>query len=151
MGRDGFGTIEINCVQRVVLAKIVHPAPCSSLFNEILNDDLLDPFPSFRIREVNNGHINTHTFQKVRTAVRLLKEVAFLYSLFKLVLPQVGRACQVSEIWVQVDHWLDTVIRPPFHKLLPIRVLVEVKLPVPLQPVSLGVSVSADPVLHPKG
>lgn len=139
-------------VEGHVLAEVVHPAPCSSFFDHVLLDDVLDPFPALRIGQVDAAELDGVAVHQLRRAVLVHDEVAFLVGLLELVgVGRVGHfARDVREVRVDVDQRPDVQGCPVFDHLIPVRVVASIELPVPLEPLALREGLEADPVLHPE-
>lgn len=76
-----------DCVKGHVFAEVVHPATTTSLFYQIVFDNLLCPVPCSRVSEINHAELDRNALNKVGLVGTILNEIAISVTLSKLVLP----------------------------------------------------------------
>ena len=149
MVHDGVRSIEVDCVEGGVLAKVVHPTGGTTLDNQVVLNDVLHPRPGIWVGEINHGKVNAETGDNVVFTRLIFDEVAIFGTFLELILSDAFDTVDILDVGVDVNEGLDTVQSPVRHHAVPVGILVLTKLPVPDQSSALRVLFLTDPILHP--
>jgi hypothetical protein len=117
----------INNIHGSVLSKICHPTDSFCFLEHILLNHILHcPLFCVFVRKIYHSKFDTKTINKICFVLRVFQKVTIFIAFFKQISSNVFISCEISEVWVHVDHRSDTFVCPVFNHLVPFRVMLSI-------------------------